>query len=546
MRRALALAVLLVLVAPAAAFGHATLVRTVPSASGMVNQAPSSITLTFSEPVEARFAAVSVSNAGSYQMTDGRPTRSGNTLTVRLRPDMEQGWYLVYYRVISTDGHPVRGAYTFALGPNPGPPPEFSIPSILESAATADLVTARWLVLLAAMVAIGLFTLRLFIARPVLQLRRVTQAFAIASAVTLLAAPAYLVLATAQFSLLSIRDLRDIVPLLDASEFGRGLLILELVLALFVAAAAIAIWLDRPDRARRTIADLLATTGAVLAAAGVLFLPGTTGHPGTADPRGLAIVLDAVHLAAGSIWLGGLVGLALLWRSPKLAVAVKRFSAVALAAVGVLVATGVGASLIHLPTLASLWETGYGQALLVKLALLAVALLLAAVNLLRTKTRLLAGQRASGMPVRGEIVLVAGAVFAAAIVTSLAPPAKAIAEIGKPVATVGPGPVNKTVQTNGYELALGIAPNRAAANNAFQVAIEQAGRRVTGATVTASFAMLDMEMGAQEFQFDETAPGTYGRDAPALVMVGRWGLTLSVEPPGAEPFTVTILDHADG
>jgi copper transport protein len=29
-------------------------------------------------------------------------------------------------------------------------------------------------------------------------------------------------------------------------------------------------------------------------------------------------------------------------------------------------------------------------------------------------------------------------------------------------------------------------------------------------------------------------------------MVGRWGLTLDVEPPGAAPFTVTILDHAGG
>jgi len=30
------------------------------------------------------------------------------------------------------------------------------------------------------------------------------------------------------------------------------------------------------------------------------------------------------------------------------------------------------------------------------------------------------------------------------------------------------------------------------------------------------------------------------------VMAGRWGLIVRVEPPGAEPFTVTVLDHADG
>jgi copper transport protein len=252
-----------------------------------------------------------------------------------------------------------------------------------------------------------------------------------------------------------------------------------------------------------------------------------------------------VHLAAGSIWLGGLIGLIVSWRTVDGTI-IRRFSNVALGAVGVLIATGIGASLVHLPTLASLWETGYGQALLVKIALLLVALLLGAVNLLRTKPRLQAGERPSGRPVSGEIVLLAGAVFAAAIVTSLAPPARAVADIGKPVATVGPGPVQKTIEHNGYTLKFGVAPNKAAANNRFAVSLLRDGRPVDGAKLTASFAMLDMEMGRQAFRLPETAPGSYGRDAPALVMVGRWGVTLDIEPPGADPFSVTILDHAEG
>jgi copper transport protein len=376
--------------------------------------------------------------------------------------------------------------------------------------------------------------------------RGLTKAFAVASIAALVVAPVYLVMSTAQFSLRSTFDFGEVLPLLDGTEFGKGFLMLELCFALFVAAAAIAIWLDDPQRPRRTIADLLATTGALLAAAGVLFIPGTSGHPGTAEPRGLAILLDAVHLGAGSIWLGGLIGLVILWRTKQLPVAFRRFSSVALWAVGVLVATGIWASIVHLPTLASLWETGYGQWLLVKIALLVLALLLAAVNLLRTKTRLLDGQRQPVRFVGGEVVLIAGAVFAAAIVTSLAPPAKAIAEIGKPVAEVGPGPVSKTVKRNGYELTFGIAPNRAATQNQVEVVVRKDGKPVTGAAVTETFAMLDMEMGRQEYELTETAPGTYGRETSALVMAGRWGLTVRVQPPGAEPFTVTILDHADG
>lgn len=545
MRRAALIALVFLLALPAAASGHATLVRTTPGSSGVVNAPPTTVTLEFSEPVEARFASVSVTDAPGNQLRDGRPTAEGNTLTVPIKP-IAAGWYLVYWRVVSTDGHPIRGAFTFAVGPNPGPSPEFKIPSISETAATPELVTARWIVLLAAMAAIGLFALRLLTARPARDLRGVTKAFGAASVVALVVAPVYLVLSTAQFSLRSAFDLGEVLPLLDGTEFGKGFIRLELCFALFVAAAGIAIWLDDPARPRRTIADLLATSGALLAAAAVLLVPGTSGHPGTAEPRGLAILLDAVHLGAGSIWLGGLIGLVILWRTQQLALAFRRFSSVALWAVGVLVATGVWASIVHLPTLASLWETGYGQWLLVKIALLCLAAALGAVNLLRTKPRLADGRRQSPRVVGGEIVLIAGAVFAAAVVTSLAPPAKAIADVGKPAAEVGPGPVTKTVDREGYELTFGIAPNRAATQNQVTIAVRKDGKPVTGAAVTESFAMLDMEMGRQEYELTETAPGTYSRETSALVMAGRWGLTVRVAPPGAEPISVTILDHAEG
>ena len=98
---------------------------------------------------------------------------------------------------------------------------------------------------------------------------------------------------------------------------------------------------------------------------------------------------------AGSIWIGGLIGLLVLWSSlpaarriAGLAVCVPRFSNVAFVSVNVLIASGVAAAMIHLPTLASLWETSYGKTILVKIALLDGAMLLAAVNLLWTRPRL--------------------------------------------------------------------------------------------------------------------------------------------------------------
>jgi copper transport protein len=289
----------------------------------------------------------------------------------------------------------------------------------------------------------------------------------------------------------------------------------------------------------------------------VLLIPGVSGHAGQTSPRGLAIALDWMHLAAGAVWIGGLIGLLVLWRSlparrrvAGLTVAVPRFSNVAIGAVLALIATGIGASILQLPTLASLWQTGYGQSLLVKIALLTGALLLAAVNLRKTRPRLLAGHAAAADLLRrlvgGEVVVVVGAVFAAAVLTSLAPPAKAVADLGKPSARVGPGAVARAVEKAGYRVALRVDPNRAAVPNRFEVTLTRGGKPVTGAAVTAGFAMLDMEMGTQAYKLQETAPGVYGREAPALVMVGHWGLTFDVEPPGAAPFTVTILDKANG
>ena len=214
-----------------------------------------------------------------------------------------------------------------------------------------------------------------------------------------------------------------------------------------------------------------------------MLVPGTSGHPGTTSPRGLAIALDAVHLAAGSIWIGGLIGLLVLWRGVDRPRSSPRFSNVAIGAVLALIATGIGAAILHLPTLASLWETGYGQALLVKIALLLVALLLAAVNLLRTRPRLLAGPRAPS----GRAGRAARSSWSPARCSpprssraSPRPPRRSPTSASRR-ATVGPGPVAKTVERNGYTLELGVAPNRAAANNRFEVALTKDGKPVQGA-----------------------------------------------------------------
>ena len=72
---------------------------------------------------------------------------------------------------------------------------------------------------------------------------------------------------------------------------------------------AMAIWLDRPERPRRSTGALLALAGAYLAAGAAILAPAVTGHAGQTSPRGLAIPVDWIHIAAGAVWIGGLIGL---------------------------------------------------------------------------------------------------------------------------------------------------------------------------------------------------------------------------------------------
>jgi copper transport protein len=91
-----------------------------------------------------------------------------------------------------------------------------------------------------------------------------------------------------------------------------------------------------------------------------------------------------------------------------------------------------------------------------------------------------------------------------------------------------------------------VKPNKAAAPNDFALKITKGGKPVVGASVTVTFAMLDMEMANQTYQLSATGPGLYAHPAPALVMVGHWGLSFQVTPKGAAPFTALVVDHAAG
>ena len=137
-----------------------------------------------------------------------------------------------------------------------------------------------------------------------------------ALAVALVSVPIYLIVSTAKFALRSGSDLGTLIPLVRDSSFGRSFLDLWILLALF-GVAALRRDRDRPPDASGALGRRAARDAARRSRRGARARD--PGHrAGTRRRRrraALALGLDWVHLVSGSLWLGGLAGLLVLWFS---------------------------------------------------------------------------------------------------------------------------------------------------------------------------------------------------------------------------------------
>jgi putative copper resistance protein D len=121
----------------------------------------------------------------------------------------------------------------------------------------------------------------------------------------------------------------------------------------------------------------------------------------------IAVSADALHLLATAVWAGGLPilfwvlyrGTRKLHMAPSwTAETVRRFSWLALVAVTVLAITGLYQSWIQVQQLALLFETPYGQVLMLKLLLFLCMIIVGAVNLFSTKPKLLHSAKTQRLP----------------------------------------------------------------------------------------------------------------------------------------------------
>ncbi len=135
-----ALALAALLLAPAPALAHTDLVSSTPVEGALLEEAPAVVTLTFSEPVLADSAAVSVEDETGFVVRVLDLEVTDATLTLSWPPGLPGSEYAVNYRVVAQDGHPIEGTLTFAAAGAPAA--QTTAPDVTAQSAAADVPAA--------------------------------------------------------------------------------------------------------------------------------------------------------------------------------------------------------------------------------------------------------------------------------------------------------------------------------------------------------------------------------------------------------------------
>ena len=509
---------LFALVNPDAALGHAALRSSDPSPNAFLKDAPSRITLIFTEPLDSNTSSIRLLSAGGEEIRTGAVSIDGPDMSVAL-PPLGAGIYNVIWANLSRiDGHVIRGAYPFTVLN-----PDGSLPSQVNTVAgfsgeadpapLADGIAVRALSLLglAMVVAGAVVTLLWRTAEPLIARGMVWSVYA--GAAVLLAATA--------LNFVTIRDAYSGVPLgeviLQTPSGSYWLSRIGLVMLIGVAN----MFAFRAPR--RTAAALMGCVALYLWAFTA------TSHAAAGAGSSWAKSLDIAHSVAALTWIGAVAGIALAarlgrrdsdWKS-----ILPRFSLLASVMVFILLTTGVLNAFVEIEKVSKLWETRYGVTLLVKMGLMAPLLGVAAYNSRRGRHRLMAG--APGEPRRflafatGEVALGMAVFLAAAALTQTT--------VSKSVAIQpDPRPFDQTAPFGDLQIRLNIDPNQTGLNTYRVELKDEAGADVAADRVQLTFRYQeDASIGASALTLAKQGNAYLGR-GPFMTLEGRWRVETEV------------------
>lgn len=460
---AFAVALGLLLATPRAALAHLHLRHSSPAAKAVLDTVPREVRLVFTEAPQLAVSSIHLLASDGSEIELGalyiHPDSATALVASVAAGQLSAGSYTVVWRTASSDGHPMEGRFSFAIAdgavglaaaPQAGTGLGDSTLAAQESAAATSVsgvaaaanaaalpaeldiespayVAIRWLGYAALVGLIGAVVFVLFVAPKVPSVAPdvVHVAARVATVASLVLIGAWIARLVAQsYALGGV----GIGAILGGTSWG-GAWIIGAAAALVALGAAVLAGRGESSAAWLVVAP------AALAAAVALPL---SGHA-VATPRlsALAVVADTLHVIGAGGWLGTLLvtviaGIPVTLRGApgsrgrEASALISAFSPVALVCAGLLVVTGVVAAVLHLGSFGALWGSRYGVVLLIKLAVIAVLLVVASINWRVLRPRL--GTDAATRRIRGsaiaELSLAVIVLIVTAVLVATPPPAE--------------------------------------------------------------------------------------------------------------------------
>ncbi|SDN01282.1 copper transport protein [Fictibacillus solisalsi] len=352
------------LILPYKTEAHAFLVNSNPAPESTISQLPSKVELTFNERLEKELYSLKVLNDQGNPITK-KPTKMSQNqrkLTLDL-PQGKKGVFTVQYSVISSDGHPVSGAYLFTVGqpsqgnkaPSDDPAGESGHPGSEYNLAYLAIRTLYYVVLL---LASGWVIWKSFIPYSEKEQKEVyIKHGRLIQRVHLFLLTGFICIQAS--ILLNGQNWTNFPDLLFHTAIGWSWL-------LSFALSAAGLFLTY----RRTWFDLIWVILLLLAKS-------LNGHAAGQQMAPVTMGLDTLHLLAAALWAGGLSYLFFSWKRDQdhSTFFFKRFSVVALISLIVLIFSGVVYTVFLLPKISYLWDTMWGIFLTIKVVIVLLVLI---------------------------------------------------------------------------------------------------------------------------------------------------------------------------
>ena len=491
------------------AHAHAVLLDSAPQDGAVLAHAPAEIVLHFNEPVVPVALRV-LDGTGRSVDVKGPGTTADSTVRAALPADLPAGSYLVSWRVVSADSHPIGAAFTFSVG-RASATLAVDDQNRREAGWKAAVIANRAVGDAALLLAAGAALAMLLVFGAALP-RGGSAIMSISAVVAVVSAALSIPLARGWIAAAPVQDL--LAPATwalgaDAPHRLRTALIaIGMVHALFGL-----------RRRHIGIGCPVACLGALLACAG---LP-LSGHVAALVPAWPGQIALFLHAAAAAFWIGALPLLALALRQAPPGETyrlLRRFSAIAIAGVALLVLAGVGVALTHIRDIAALTDSEYGRILLIKVALVALMLALAIANRRLTPALSSASGTVTMRLKRNialEIALAAAIVAVTAWLGHTRPPDEL------PHAhEAASGPAFVTVESDGASLLVEIAPGRRGPNRLTGHMTGADGRPIAAREVAVELSLPAAGVEPLTARAVSDGNGTFTVDAIALPLAGRW------------------------